>query len=792
MVLTLGLGFAAAAIVLGLWYSLFVRPLPFVGHERMTLILGESLKTGRQDTAMSLQLLHDFMEGNQAFEEIAGVSFKRQVTLSTADGTEPLDVTYTTGNYFSMLNIPVVEGRVLQPADDQGPGSPAVMLVSYDLWQNRLGGAPDIVGSRLLINEQPVTVVGVVTPEYRGHYWDVIDAWLPTSTAATLVGDQLWEDRSWEWIQGFGRLRPGVSVEEGDADLDAIAARVEQIYPESEGHRARVHQAQEYYFSNQRDRMNNMAIGAALLLLLCGLNVANLLLTRDTLRSRELAVRSALGAGRVRMIAQIVADSLLIAVAGAGLGTLLAALGGKQLIGISSIPPVTFKAQYLDPPVLLAIFVFGVVLGLALSLVPVVHLLRGALHEPLKRDAGSTSHGARRAMVVLSVVQVAAVVAVLAMAVVLLQGSLAARFGDAGFDADELVVAHLDFRSPGFQSADGGASFLQNLLNEVASRPGIASAALSGSWAIPYAVLRTEVIVEGQATGMDGASISAYRQAVTPEFFEVTGIELVDGETFTYAHGPDTPPVLIVNGLLAERQWPNESAIGKRVRLVRPGKDNSPWWTVIGVVEPSKNRGFAVTVQGRDQDIYLPLLQAPQSAGYLVVRGSGDLDSVGPTLRTAMMELDPVSPLGRVRKVREWLLALSADDTFISAVVTLFGTVALVVAVVGLYGLLVFSVRRRVREIGLRMAVGATPGAIFRLVGVYALKVVLVGLALGWLACFALTRFVFLETPGARALHDPVVLLVVSVGVLVTSLFALWSPVRFATQVQPITALRDE
>jgi hypothetical protein len=249
--------------------------------------------------------------------------------------------------------------------------------------------------------------------------------------------------------------------------------------------------------------------------------------------------------------------------------------------------------------------------------------------------------------------------------------------------------------------------------------------------------------------------------------------------------------VVIINELLAQRQWPGESAVGKRVRLVRPGGDSTVWWTILGVVEASKNRGFAAT-RGRDQDIYLPLLQERVTSGALLVRTDEELSGVAKTLRKTVESVDPESPVLKVYQVRDRLVELSADDRFIGTVVTIFGAMAMVVAVVGLFALLAFSVRRRVQEIGLRMALGATPGKIFQLMTGYVLKLVLAGVALGWLACFTLSRFVFLESPQEATLHDVRFLIPVSLLLLLVSGIALWAPVRFAARIRPSAALRYE
>jgi putative ABC transport system permease protein len=545
------------------------------------------------------------------------------------------------------------------------------------------------------------------------------------------------------------------------------------------------------YFAHQMERFRNARRGAVLLLLLCAMNVAGLFLTRDTQVRKEMALQSALGARRRRILSRLVLENLLVALGGAVLGVCLAILGTRHLSALGMLPPITFHHQYLEPSVLIVVFGGSLALGLLVSLAPIRQIFRSDLHGPLKSDLESAGPGVRRVMKSLTVAEVALVTLLLAMTAVQSQNYLDASFGDPGYETDSLLTVQLEYRDPGYHTPEGAGSFVRNLLTQAETWPGIEAAALAARWTLPTANMATAVVIEGRDEGGEIQTVLVYRQYVTPGFFDTAEIGLREGRDFTYQDAPGSPPVVIINQAFADRHWPDGDAVGSRVQLQGGNLDPNRWWTIVGVTEETFNRGLYYTVT-RDQDVYIPLLQKMQPSGYLFVRTAGDPSPLIPDLRRQLRQLDEEAAVNEIQTVRQRMKIDAQDDRFIGATVLYFSLIALIVAMIGLYATLAFMVRRRTREIGVRMALGASRSTILRMTALQALKLVVAGIALGCLLCFAFSRFVFLEAAGFAGLTDPRLLGGITALLLLVSVLAIWVPVRYATRVQPVQALRYE
>lgn len=793
--LTLALGVAAATAVLGVVYTFLFQPFSFDHSDRLLMLASGQPATGANRLSVTYPDYEDWVRETDVFEETAIISNSRSVTMTGDEKPEHLEVELVSGNYFDMLGVGAAVGRVFSAEDDLRPGGHPLVVLSHDLWERRFGGDPGVVGRQLLLNDVAYTVIGVLDPVYKGTWWDPVDLWIPSTMVTAVIAPDYLENRQRRWLTVMARLRPGVSKDEAVRELNAVAEELERLYPKTnQGYRVSVFTLPELYYEYTRDDLVYAFWASLALLVLCCVNIAGLMLTRATARRREVAVRSALGAGRGRIIAEQIGEALLLAFAGGVVGILLALAITHWLVSLSTLPTLHTDQAFFRPMILVAAVAGSILAGIFFSIGPTLRVVSGDPWRFLKQGAkNSPSLGFRRLLHGVAVAEVALAVLILLGAGLAVGQYWELRDADVGYAKDDLLTMRLDLSSPAFQEEGVRERFGLRLLDEVESLPAVVGAGLVGPWSPPQALLYTDITVEDRlADSIEDAGFRTYRQYVSSGYFQVVDIPLLQGREFTDEDNADSPLVAIVSKPVADRAWPGESPIGKRFRRGLPGSEDYPWITVVGVVAPARNRGPKDFGKGL-LDIYMPLLQEPASTPKLMVRASSEAAALGLAgpVRKLVNQIDPDVPVYNVETMKTSIVNLAMDERFFGILLMIFAGFAVSITAVGIYGVTAYGVRQRTREIGVRVALGASSSVILRRELLQGVVVLAIGVLVGGFMTYFLGQTVFPRLSGAFD-QSPAILVVVLLAVTAFTLVAIVIPALRAASVTPTKALRYE
>jgi putative ABC transport system permease protein len=787
-VLTLGVGIALTATMFSVIHTLMLRPLPFEDADRLAFVSHTNVTQGSEGMAIPLPDLEAYRQEHQAFE---GLASYRLGTFNVGGGDFPerYDGAWVSANLFDLLRARPLLGRTFQPGEDAA-GAERVTVIGFRLWQDRFGGDPGVVGETLRINGEMATVVGVMEEGFMFPYRQA--AWVPDREAdgaergATGVPS----------ANVFGRLRPGVTVGQANAQLEAISGRLAAAYPETnENLRARVVPLADRFrglaLSGEVRQILFTMLGAVFLVLLIAcLNVANLLLGRTVMRSREVAIRSAMGASRLRIVAQFLTEPLILATGGAALGLGLAALGAALIGG--SIP--ASNAFYwhdfgVDRTVLLFVIGLMVFATLVSGLLPALRAADGSVSETLKDESRGTSSGRiGRLTRALVVAQVALAVVILTSAGLMIRTTVNIINEDHPFPTTDIFTARLGFplEYPAYTEVAERIRFFEEVEARVAALPGVRAAAMTsappGLWAGS-----TAYSVEGQS---DDRPVWTRWAAVTPAFFDVFEVRMMEGRPFDLHDRADGLPVAIVNEGFARLRFPDGNAVGSRIRMGGAASD-AEWRTIVGVVPDLGMTGGQDWGDDRD-GFYFPLAQATGARFMTIVaRTTGPPTAITPQVRDAVAAVDRDIPIYWAQSLRDAMLENVWDVRTIGTIFMAMGLVALFLAAIGLYGVIAFSVSRRTREMGVRMALGADPARVLRMVLRQGGRQLAIGLAVGLVGALAVARVLssFLYGVGT---HDPATFAAITVVLLLAGLLAIWLPARRATRVDPLIAIRSD
>ncbi len=790
--LTLALGIGANTAVFTWLKAVYLQPLPGVTNSARLVML-HSVLTQSEQRAISVSYpdYQDYRDRNEVFSGLA--VFNLEAFNLSDGGGQPERVfgSLASGNYFDVLGARAVLGRAFAATEDNAASVQPVAVISHQLWQRRFAADPALIGKTIRLNNREFTVIGVTAAGFSGSYVGLkLDVWLPVLLTPQLaqLSDKL-DKRGAQWLQAIGRLKDGVTLARAQANMQSIAAQLTQEHPQTnEGIGATL-----FTLVNEPNSASQMMPALALLLAVAGLvlllacaNVANLLLARALNRRRELGIRRALGASRARLLAQMLSESFLLAALGGAAGLLLAAWLSEAMSWL--LPPLGLP---LELNLAWDARVPGFALALTLLTVAAIGLLpawRASRVDPLaalKDDAGGLAAGGHRARLrgALVVTQVAVSLVLLVGAGLFLRSLAAQRKINLGFAPEHALLVSMDLFPNGYDQKRG-AEFYRQLTSRVVALPGVASVSLSSR--VPPQFFESSSMdfdLEGYAPRKDELLNFQY-ETVAPRYFQTMQIPLVEGREFSASDEAKTAPVAIVNETLARRYWGGQSALGRRLR-----DSTGKWYTVVGVARDAKYLG--VTEAARPWIYFAHAQEQYGSLMTLIVRTAGEPLALRASVRDAVRGLD-----GTLAVFDEKTLAAHSNgalflDRLTVIFLSTFGLLALLLAALGLYGVLAYAVAERTRELGIRMALGAQASAVLRLVLRQGLRLALLGVALGLAAAFALTRWLNTLLFGVSA-TDPLTFAGIALLLTFVALVACWIPARRATKVDPMIALRCE
>jgi predicted permease len=786
-VLTLALGIGANSVIFSWIEATLLNPIPGAVNHRSLAALHVTTAT-RGDISLSYPNYVDIRD--QAAPGVAGVAVfaTGAMSLRAADGAERVWGQAVSGNVFDLLGIQAAHGRLLTQDDDRVPDGHPVAVVSHAFWQRRLGGRPDIVGSTLTLNGRAFTVVGVAARGFQGTQPMIsLDVFVPLAMQKTFIAGDRLSARGSGWLQSLVRLAPGATLSEAQAALDVVARRLAADHPETnEGRGLRLYELWRQPSGGAGMLLPVLTVlgglVAILLALVCA-NMASLLLARANGRQRELAVRRSLGASQGQVVRLLMVESLALATAAGALAAVMARWSGALLDAF--IPPLPIPISVdagLNGTVLLFATIVSLVAGIGLGVLPGVQASRVDLASPLKEGGltGGTSLWRRgRVRQGLIVAQVALALVLLVSASLFIRSLDAARKLDPGFRARTGLVATIDVLPAGYDEARGRQVF-DRIAEALRALPGVDAAAIAQR--LPLTATDSSdrpVEVEGY-TASPGEELTVYYASVGAGYFDAIQMPLKEGRDFDARETPEAPLAVVVNETMARRYWPGRSALGGRVKV------GDRWAEVVGVAGDAK---YGSVSEPPRAFMYLPVHQAYRPNMRLVVRTAGSPDALVGAVRQALQRIDPNLPLFDVQTIEQHLAFAFFLFEMAATLLGVFGAVATLLAALGLYGVVAHSVGLRTREIGVRMSLGATAGAVRRMVMRQGLGLACLGIVVGLAGAVAVTRLFASQLIGVEPL-DPVSFAGTALLLSATTAAACFLPARRASRLDPVRALR--
>ncbi len=780
-ILCMALGIGVNSTIFSVVDTVAIRPLPFRDSDTLVMLHTTHPANGIDRGGVSYLDVQDWKARTRTFSEIASVT-GRSLTLSDSEEPERFNGSTVTANLFPMLGIQPIPGRQMRPEEDT-PGGPRVLMLSHGVWQRRYAGDPSVIGRTITVNGVPHTIIAVMPPKFQ--FPERGQLWIPQAQIEHT------SPRANRNLQVFARLKPGASFDDGRRDIAAVGDQLARELRENEGWGATARSLRdEMVPSDVRLVVMTMMGAVTLVLLIACANVANLLLARASVRQREMSVRAALGAGRARIVRQLLTESLLIAAASAPLGVAIAYLGLQWLT--ASIPPQNQAPYYIDwsmnPRIVVYTVLIALVTGVVFGLVPALQAARTNLQDSLK-DRGVSAGGSRNRM------RAALVITEIALSLVLLVGAslfirsfLNLQDARAGFDTAPLMT--LRFYMPGdpYESPDAMVRRVDDVVRRVEALPGVVSAMASNMVPLSGGGSGGAVVPEGVAIAA-GQEPSVSYYAVTPHVLKTLNVPLVAGRDFADADGQGRSGVAIVNVTFAKRLWPNRpDVVGQRFRLLDDAQKQ--WITVIGVV--GDFRLFSVRDGKPAPYAFVSYPYEPTRNTGLTVRvAGGSPAALTSAIRQEIRKSDPTLPLFNVQTGEEARLNTFWQYRLFGWMFSIFGVVALVLASVGVYGVLSYAVSQRTQEIGVRMALGASRPTVFAMIVSHGAKLAAAGILCGVVGAFGVTRVVKSLLYNVSA-TDPLSFIATAAFLALVALLASYIPARRATSVDPMVALRAE
>jgi predicted permease len=793
-VLALALGIGANSAIFTVVNAVLLKPLPYANPERLVMVWNDNTREGIRQYPMSPANFLDVKAATRTLDRMEMMySFLLTPTLRTAAGTEQLSASGTTPGMFELLGRSATLGRTLHATDRSG-----VIVLSDGFWRRRFGADPSIVGRQLVVDEQSATVIGVMPPDFRFPLKSMLgpsgfspavepDAWIPLDMTDPRFTQNGVPVRVPHYLSVVGRLASGATVEQARQEMVVITARLAKQYPDvNRGLSANVMSLHDQAVGRVRPALVLLLAGVGFVLLMACVNVANLLLARSVARQKEIAVRTALGAGRARLLGQMLAESLLLAAAGGLVGLGFVWAGVRFLVGIA--PPELPRLHEIQPDLTILFFTAAVSLaaGVLVGIAPAIAAGRGDVQRALKDTTRGVAGGVlrQRLRATLVVGEVALAVVLTVGAGLLLRSFVTLLSVDPGFRADNLLT--LQVQLPRRLAAPAARSaFYAEMFARIDSLPGVVASGGTTRLPLGSTNVSTRIMIDGRSMTPGEMPEVEFRRAVH-DYFGAMGMPLLRGRSFTREDGPGTPPVAVINQAMARRLWPTDDPVGKRFNTGT--SPQTPWTTVIGVVGDLRHAGLDVEPAA---ELYIWYLQNPPVAPFLVVRAKGDPAALAESVRAELKSLEKDMAVYDMRTMNEVLAASVAERRFILVLAIAFGALALTLAAVGVYGVMALVVSERTQEMGIRLALGAEPLKVLGLVVRQGLALAGTGIAVGFAASLALTPLMAGQLYGVGAI-DPATLAAVPALLSAVALLACILPARRAMRVDPVTALRYE
>ncbi len=784
-ILALALGIGAVTTIFSVIQNALLNPFPYTDAERLMTVGIHDITRGRPGGRSGFKTpeFMDYIETVHSFDRIMGAT-QADLLYSRNGGTEQFDGAMTTGNSFEFLGIPALLGRGITPGDAQ-PGAPPIAVMSYKVWDKSFGRDPKVLNQSFILNGVSRTIVGIMPPRFT---WFAGDFWIPITLSRSDP------DAKQQYFFLVGHLRPGVSRQQATAEVDAVAHRLATVYKDDypKQFNVQITSLAESVVGSFRTTLFILMGAVGMLLLIACVNVANMLLARATAREKEIAIRSSLGASRWRLARQFLAESLVLAICGAIAGCLVAFIGIRVLVPM--IPENTIPKEaviQLNVPVLL--FTLAVAVGTALlfGLLPGLFVARGGLAEALKDTGKGVSGGFRhgRFRTVLGVSEITLSLVLLVGAGLLIRSFFALEQVDLGFNPNHILVARLPLPKERYKTIEQKHRFFAGLLLRLENTPGILYATETSTLP-PYGGVGTELDIPGKTHSDKWRAIG---QLVSEHYFQVLGLKLVKGRLLEPNEVADARKVAVVNQTLVHKFFPGEDPIGRHVQfnalkqIPDPVKD--PTFEIIGVVSDAKNQGIQ---EAPIPEMFVPYTVTAFGERGVLVRTVGDPMRMLETVRKQIWSLDSNVALTMTGSLDDYLKRFSySGPEFGMILISVFAGVGLVLAGIGVYSVVSYTVSRRTHEIGIRLALGASYGNVLRMVFRMGLTMIGLGIVVGLLVTAGTNRLLASQLWGISS-YDPVTIAAVVLVLILTGLAACYFPARKAMRVDPIIALRYE
>jgi putative ABC transport system permease protein len=797
-IIVLALGIGANTAIFTVVNALLLRPLPYPGSNQLVMLweTNPRFQIGIDTLPVTPGTFMDWREQNNVFEYVSALGVGR-LNLTGAGEPERISAASVSSNFFRLMGIEPKLGRAFRDDEDK-PGADKVVLISHSLWQRRFASEPAVLGKKMTLDGESYTIIGVAPESFQFPRANELPYFVGVAIQTELwqpmiLGDEfINRKRANHQLCVMARLKSGVTRGQAQSEMTALAERLERSYPDSnQGIGVKVVPLSEQVVGNVRTALLVLMGAVAVVLLIACANVANLLLARSSARQKEIAIRTALGASRGRVVRQLLTEALLLSMTAAVTGTLLSFWGINAMLSLSHTMSASLPRAYeigVDLGVLGFTAAIALLTSVIFGLTPALRASKINLRESLKEGSGALSGGQRSNVRNLLVISEVALSLVLLIGAGLMIKSLARLLKvDPGFKPDNTVTMHIPLPGSKYPSASQQIAFFREVTHRIEALPGVQSVGLISSAPLSGGVYAGGCSIEGRVATSETDNLVADRRMISPEYFSALGIPLLKGRGFTDRDDQAATGVVIVSESWARRFLPYEDPIDKRIKL--GGRDSTrPWLSIVGIA--GDVRDTALESEARPC-VYIPYPQFPSSGMTLVVRAAFDPKLLISGIRDKVWAVDKDQPVTDVKTMDQYLAASVSPRRFNALLLAIFAGVGLVLAAVGLYGVISYSVSQRTREIGIRMALGASHKSLLRLVVGQGVILTLIGVAIGVIASFFLTKFIATLLFGVSA-TDPITFIAISVLLIGVSIVASLVPARRAMKVDPMVALRYE